>query len=165
MKDCPDGIASLITLQPAQPEDEAFLFDLYASTRRAELDAWGWDEAMQASFLRMQFTAQHASYRDRFPRADHAIVFYAKRPVGRLLVDRTDEAIMLVDVALLPEHRGGRVGTCLLRKLLDEAAEKKVPVRLQVLLDNPARRLYRCLGFTSLGHDGVYEQMEWRGPV
>ncbi len=151
-----------VTLRPARPEDQAFLFDLYAGTRRDEMAAWGLDEAMLAALLKMQFAGQQGTYRTQFPEADHHIILHGEQPIGRLLVDRGGEQIVLVDVALLPEARGAGLGTRLLRQLQEEAAAKGLPLRLKVLLSNPARRLYRRLGFVGLGEDGVYEQMEWR---
>lgn len=151
-----------ITLRPAQPDDEAFLFDLYASTRREEMAAWGLDDVMLAQMIKMQYAGQQGTYRARFPEADHHIILRGERPVGRLLVDRTGARMVLVDVALAPEARGAGIGTGLVRALQAEAAEKDLPLRLKVVLTNPARRLYERLGFVALGDDGVYEQMEWR---
>ena len=151
-----------ITLRPVQPDDEAFLFDLYAGTRREEMAAWGLDEVMLAQILRMQFASQQGTYRTQFPEADHHIILRHERPIGRLLVDRTGAEMLLVDVALVAEARGSGIGTRLLRALQAEAVEKGVPLRLKVVLTNPARRLYQRLGFVGLDDDGVYEQMEWR---
>ncbi len=162
MSDQPAGLGPSITLRPVQPDDEAFLFDLYASTRRDEMAAWGLDDAMLAQMLRMQYAGQQGTYRAQFPEADHHLILHDERPIGRLLVDRAEAAVVLVDVALLPEVRGSGLGTRLLRALQAEAAEQGLPLRLKVVLTNPARRLYQRLGFVGLGHDGVYEQMEWR---
>ncbi len=162
MSDQPAGLGPSITLRPVQPDDEAFLFDLYASTRRDEMAAWGLDDAMLAQMLRMQFAGQQGTYRAQFPEADHHLILHDERPIGRLLVDRAEAAVVLVDVALLPEARGSGLGTRLLRALQAEAAEKGLPLRLKVVLTNPARRLYQRLGFVGLGDDGVFEQMEWR---
>jgi ribosomal protein S18 acetylase RimI-like enzyme len=151
-----------ITLRPAQPDDEAFLFDLYASTRREEMAAWGLDDVVLAQMIKMQYAGQQGTYHARFPGADHHIILRDDRPVGRLLVDRTGAQMVLVDVALMPEARGVGIGTELVRALQAEATEKGLPLRLKVVLTNPARRLYRRLGFVALSDDGVYEQMEWR---
>ena len=145
-----------ITLRPAQPDDEDFLFDLYAGTRRAEMEAWGLDDAMLAQMLRMQFAGQQGTYRAQFPQADHRIILHDGAPVGRILIDREGP-----EIALVSALRGRGIGTRLLKDLLAEAAEAARPVRLKVVLTNPARRLYERLGFVGLGNDGVYEQMEW----
>lgn len=152
-----------INLRPAQPDDEPFLFRVYASTRADEMAAWGWDAAQQEAFLRMQFTTQSMSYRAQFPDADHRIIMLADEPVGRILVARTDEGILLVDIALLPERRSAGIGTSLIRDLQAEATQAGLPVHLHVLKTNPAAaRLYERLGFSSIGDDGIYLEMKWQ---
>jgi len=48
----------------------------------------------------------------------------------------------------------------LIRELIRQCGEGKVPLRLQVLRNNPARRLYERLGFVQTGEDQMYIQME-----
>lgn len=158
----PDKRVPAVTLRPVETDDEPFLFNVYASTRAAEMAAWGWDQAQQEAFLRMQFLNQQLSYRAQFPDADHRIIILDGQPVGRLLVDRTDEGILLADIALLAEERNAGIGTGLIRDLQAEAARAGVPVNLHVLKTNPAAaRLYERLGFQTTGDDGVYLQMKW----
>ncbi len=154
--------SALFELRPATPEDESFLFELYASTRAEEIASWGWDDETQASFLAIQFKAQQGAYLAQYPSADHKIIVAGCQPIGRLLVDKSDQEIVLVDIALAPEMRGAGIGSTLLKMLLAEAADTGRPIRLHVLLTNPARRLYDRAGFVSLGHDGIRETMEWR---
>jgi hypothetical protein len=61
---------------PVDQEDQALLFQLYASTRQDELNAWGWDASMQDSFLKMQWNAQQQSYAQQFADADHRIILF-----------------------------------------------------------------------------------------
>lgn len=153
-----------LTLRPATPADEGFLCDLYAQNRQAEFRAWGLDEAMLASLLQMQFTAQQTTYATQYPDADHDIILLDGRPVGRFYVHRATDHLLLVDIALVPEVQGRGLGTALLQALLDEGGKKGLPVRLHVGITNPARCLYQRLGFTALGSDGVYEHMQWQPP-
>ncbi|ATB44778.1 GNAT family N-acetyltransferase [Corallococcus macrosporus] len=136
-----------IDLRAATASDEPFLFALYASTRQAELAAWGWAPAQRDAFLRMQWMAQSHDWAARHPRADHQVVCLQGQPVGRLLLAKDAAEWRVVDIALLPEHQGGGVGTRLLTQVRDEAAKAGVPLRLRVLRTNPARRLYERLGF------------------
>ena len=81
-------------------------------------------------------------------------------PAGRLYIHRGPSEIRIVDIALLPEHRGGGVGTQLVRDLLAEADADGKSVTIHVERMNPALRLYERLGF-SLGEDkGVYLFLE-----
>lgn len=156
-----DARGRSVRLRPAAPEDEAFLFELYASTRADEMAAWGWDAAQRERFLRMQYAARRQYYQSAFPRADHRVVEVDGRPAGRILVARGAEEVRLTDVALLPENRGAGVGEFLVRELQREAAAAGLPVTLHVAEGNPALRLYERLGFRTTGDDGVYLAMTW----
>jgi ribosomal protein S18 acetylase RimI-like enzyme len=152
-----------VKLRPAVPDDDAFLLQVYASTRRDEMAAWGWDAAQQDGFLRMQFRAQQGSYAVQFPNMDNDIILYDEKPVGRFVLLRADDEIRLVDLALLPEVRGKGIGTLLLKQVLDESAATDRPCRLRVLQTNPgAIQLYQRLGFVNISEDPIYVEMEWR---
>jgi hypothetical protein len=47
-----------LRLRHVRADDEALLFQIYASTRLAELASLGWSADVQAAFLRQQFDAQ-----------------------------------------------------------------------------------------------------------
>ncbi|MGA2660782.1 MAG: GNAT family N-acetyltransferase [Verrucomicrobiota bacterium] len=149
-----------ITLRPERPEDEVFRFELYASTRQEELDAWGWAPGLRASFLELQFKAQQAC-RLQFPQADFQMVLLAGRAIGRLVVDRAADEFRLVDIALLPQHQNTGLGTALIQELMAEAAAAGKPLRLTVLKGHRAARLYQRLGFAKTGESDLHEQMEW----
>jgi ribosomal protein S18 acetylase RimI-like enzyme len=148
------------SLRPIGPDDEEFLFRLYTSTRESEFAALGWNHAQMEPLLRMQFTAQRHWYETAYPGSDQQIAVIDGAPAGRIIVHRTADAVVLVDIALLPEHRGKGIGEMLLRDLLEESASRRLPVRLQVLKNNPAAHLYERLGFVKTGQDQMYWHME-----
>src|SRR5262245_55631984 len=131
-----------IELRPATPADEPFLLRVYAGTREQGLAAL--PEAMRATFTSQQYATQAAHYARTFPGAGIDVVLVDGRPAGRFYVWRGERETRIVDISLLPEHRGRGVGTALLRGVLDEGAR----VSLHVEHTNPARRLYERLGFT-----------------
>ncbi|MFS8086003.1 MAG: GNAT family N-acetyltransferase [Acidobacteriota bacterium] len=147
-----------LSLRPNTPDDDGFLRQVYDSTRRDELDAWGWDAQQQRLFLDLQFKAQTEQYRQCYPKADSELILLNGNPVGRILIDRGETDILLIDIALLAEYRRLGIGTYLIRGLLDEART----VRLQVQRSNPALRLYQRLGFLPIAGDQIYIEMEWR---
>jgi len=149
-----------ISLRPFHPDDQEFLYQLYASTRLHEIAGFGWPSAQQEMFLRMQFNAQYRSYEAAYGQAEHRIVEQDGKPVGRIMVQWQKDFALLVDIALLAEHRGRAIGGGLLSDLIQQCARKRVPLRLQVLKTNPALRLYRRLGFTTTAEDQMYIQME-----
>jgi ribosomal protein S18 acetylase RimI-like enzyme len=151
-----------VALRPARPDDEAFLYELYRSTRGEELSAWGIEGAQREMLLRLQFTARQRHYDIAFPEADHKIILCDDRPAGRILVFRSEREIRLVDIALLPEHRGRGAGASLIKDLLAEAQASGKPVTLHVDRLNRAARLYRRLGFLVADDTGAAYRMEWR---
>lgn len=151
-----------ISLRPEQPADESFLRDLYASTREAELAIAGWGASMRRNFVEMQFRAQRQGYRSQFPQAESSVVLADGVPAGRLLVDRSERELRVVDLALLPQYRGRGIGTRLLQALGAEAVEGGKSFRLHVLKTNRAVRLYERLGFCRRAEDACYFEMEWK---
>lgn len=129
-----------------------------------ELAVVPWDDAQKDAFLRMQFDAQDAWWHENYGDASFDVILVEGEPAGRLYVHRGPSEIRIVDVALLPEHRGGGVGTRLLGDLLAEANEAGKSVTIHVERMNPALRLYERLGFSVAEDKGVYLFLE-RAPT
>jgi ribosomal protein S18 acetylase RimI-like enzyme len=151
-------------LVPVRAEDEEFLYRVYAGTRAEEVANFGWNTAQQEAFLRMQYTSQRRWYEMAYPDAQHSVIIRHDHPsgpvpIGRLIVERSSQLLRLVDIALLPEHRGCGIGSALVSELIAEARRAAVPVELQVLKTNRAARLYERLGFIRTGEDEMYYQM------
>ena len=112
--------SSRVTLRPIATEDLEFLHRLYASTRQDEMRLVDWSDEQKESFVRFQFDAQHRYYQEQFPNATFDVVQDGEMPIGRLYVDRRADEIRLIDIALLPEHRGKGIGGSLMRHTLTE---------------------------------------------
>ena len=151
-----------VTLRPVTPEDEPFLYEVYATTRAEELAQVPWNEAQREAFLKMQFNAQQTHYRTYYPVSTHDIILLGTQPVGRLYVAREDDAIRILDITILPEHRNKGIGTPLIKSLMDEAAQAGKPLSIYVENYNPSYRLFERLGFSQIGGDGINCLMEWR---
>jgi ribosomal protein S18 acetylase RimI-like enzyme len=148
-----------IELRPVGPGDGELLQRIYAGARAQELAVLPWDDAAKAAFLRAQLAAQSAAY-ERYPGRSNRLVVVDGEPVGRLDVARGEREIAVLDISLLPEHRGRGIGTALLRDVLDEAAVAGKRVRVHVERSNPALRLYRRLGFTEVADLGAFLRLE-----
>ncbi|HEX2913781.1 MAG TPA: GNAT family N-acetyltransferase [Chloroflexia bacterium] len=156
------------SLKPVRPADEAFLYRLYLSTRSGEVAQWGWPEAQQEMFLKMQFQAQLRHYRAVYPDAQDSLVYpvpadLKAEPAGRLLVARAPGEIRLVDIALLTEWRGKGLGSAIIKTLIEEASRSASTIYLSVTVENrAAAKLYRRLGFEENTSDGIYIGMQWK---
>ncbi len=142
-------------------EDHKFLYRVYASTRQEELAVVPWTAEQKEAFLRSQFSLQHQHYQKYYADAAFDVILCDGVPAGRLYVLRSPGEIRIVDIALLPEHRGAGIGSELLQDVLTEAAASGKCVSIHVERFNPAMRLYERLGFTKQEEVGVYFRMEW----
>jgi ribosomal protein S18 acetylase RimI-like enzyme len=150
-----------VTLTPFGSDDLEFLYEVYARSRDEELVVVPWSAEQKEAFLRFQFHAQHTHYQKHFPHARFDVIHENGLPVGRLYVERAEETLTVIDIALLPRYRGRGIGSALIRQLLAEAQATGKRVQLHVEQFNPALRLYERLGFRQIGDHGVYYQMEW----
>ena len=149
-----------LTLRTATPADDAFLRQVYATTRSSELAMVEWTDEEKMAFVEMQFRAQAQHYREHYPDTSFDVVLFDGEPVGRLYVARWTSEIRIVDIALLPEFSGRGIGTQLIRNLQEEARAASKPLRIHVERFNPALRLYERLGFRQIADRGVYLFLE-----
>jgi ribosomal protein S18 acetylase RimI-like enzyme len=150
--------AHIVTVRPATPDDEAFLFQLFV-VNRPELSLLNLEESQKQALIKMQFDAQRQQYDSCYPQAESGIILSDGRAIGRLLVDRRERDIVLIDIAMMPEHQNRGIGTGVIRKLLGDAADAGKAVRLHVLKSNPALRLYERLGFYRVEDQSMYFEM------
>src|ERR1700704_5042809 len=94
-------LSQSITLRAATPVDRDFLLTVFASTRSNELAALGGNSPEAQACAQMQFTLQQQAYSAAHPAAENSIILLAEQPIGRMLVERTDAAILLIDIAIL----------------------------------------------------------------
>ena len=154
-------MAEAITLRSVSSADEAFLREVYSSTRTEELAQVPWDHEQKAAFLRMQFEAQDRYYHEVYPNGAFDVILIEGEPAGRLYVNRGPDEVRIIDIAMLPSYRNRRIGTHLIGALQAEAALARKPLRIHVERFNPAMRLYERLGFQPIADRGVYLFLEW----
>lgn len=149
-----------ISLRPTAPDDESFLYRLYASTREEELAVLPWNDSEKEAFLTTQFAAQHKYYHQEFGKAEFQVIEQDHEPIGRLYLDHRDDEIRIIDIALLPAYRNKGIGSKYLEAILEQGQGAGLPVRIHVEQNNPALRLYDRLGFQKVTENGVYFLME-----
>lgn len=152
-----------LNIRPEVEQDKAFVEKLYRSTREdlLQLDL---AEALIDNLIRMQFQAQQTSYRMQFPAAEYSIVEKEGEAVGYLIVNRGNEAIRLVYIALLPSECNKGHGRHLIQALQTEASGVDKPLTLSVDPQNmPAKHLYLSSGFQVKNNDSANLEMIWLG--
>lgn len=157
-QDWPQRPASL-RLRPENAQDQALLLELFASTRAEELRHTGWPPEQQQAFVRQQFEAQHAQYRQHYPGAALLVVEWEGAAIGRIYLHFGREEMRLMEITLLPAWRGRGIARLLLRQLIDWCEARALPISLHVEPFNPAQAWYQRLGFRAIEQRGIYQFM------
>ncbi len=154
---------STLAVRPALPQDEVFLYELYAAIRGPLFALAPITPTQREDLLRMQFRAQLSSYTQQFPNSCYHVVLLDSKPVGRLWVAPGDGAFLLVDIAIHPSLQSKGLGTVLIQRLQQEAQNLKLPIRSTVDRFNPGSlKFHQRLGFQIVREDLLEYYMEWR---
>jgi len=161
-----DNPISLSRLRAINSDDMAFLSELYACTRAAEMNLTSWSADQKKFFLYSQFQLQHNYYQQQFPKAKFKIIELDRLSIGRLYYGWEKNNLRLIDISLLPEYQGQGTGGQLIRELMDLVVEKKGTFSLHVDINNPARNWYLKLGFIPSDNspslvNGIYQKLHW----
>lgn len=141
-----------LEVRPALPSDREFFLALRELAFRPSVEAlWGWQEV-----------EQKARSEQVFAELPVEIVEEGGRPVGAIAIVHESDHDELELIGILPEVQGRGVGSALIGSAQEEAAQRGVPLRLSVLVTNPAARvLYERLGFHVTRLEGPRIFMEW----
>ncbi len=151
-------------LRVQRDDDDGFAAALYSSTRD-DLRQMPADPAVIAQLIAMQQRMQSHGYRKAYPHAAYLILQHGDTPIGRLVLERQDQLLHLVDIAILPAAQGQGAGSAVLRGLQAQAGAQQCRIHLAVNKSNAAARaLYQRLGFRPRGENDVQEQLEWSAP-
>ncbi len=130
------------------------LWEIFRSSLSAGL------EGLPDPMLKMQHRAREAAYKAAFPGATDSLLLVNGQVAGRVLVSRSELEHRVVDLAIMPHHRGRGLGTQLLRSLAEEASLAGKPLRLTVAAGNRALSLYRQIGFHVVSADEANLSLE-----
>lgn len=143
----------MFVFEKASASDFERLFALRIETMRASLERIG------------RFDPQRA--RDRFrgsfrPEHTRLIVGDDGTMAGCVALGPADGGLLLEHFYIAPGAQGRGLGSAVLGRLLREAADAGLPVRLSVLQQSEAGRFYARHGFATTGADEWDVYYEWR---
>jgi len=158
-------ILNEVTLRPALPEDESFLAAVYGTTREQEMAMVPWDAAQRNAFILSQFRAQRAHYQTEYPQAQDSIIMISGlsgvQPVGRIYIDRRESEIRIMDFTLLPAFRRQGIGTPIIRRLMNEAAQAGKNVSINLDAFTTSQPVFEKLGFKPTETTGFHTLYVW----
>jgi ribosomal protein S18 acetylase RimI-like enzyme len=116
----------------------------------------------RTALVRSQFDIQRGQYLSVYDNARFLAVIEGDTVVGRLCLADAGSDLLLVDILIGRDRRGRGIGTAILGGLIDRVRDRGAGILLQVRPDNPARSLYRRLGFRVVEEHATGWRMEWR---
>ena len=148
-------VANRVSRRAATLADRDFLFHLRTATMKEYVrQVFGdWNDAWQRKF-----------FDQRFNPAGIEILVVDGQDVGALQLTRRKREIWLTNIHVLPRWQNRGIGTAVLREILAAADRRRLPVGLQVLKVNPARRFYERAGFRIAAQTTTHFRMRRPAP-
>jgi len=151
-----------VSFRVIEDSDKNYLKALYADSRAREMNMTVWSDQEKTRFLDQQYEFQDRSFTLNYIGAIRRIIQLDGRDIGRLFINEADDHMRILDLTIHSDYQRRGIATDILKSLLNKAYGGKVPVKLSVVHDNPARKLYARLGFHPVRQDGLYVEMIWR---
>jgi ribosomal protein S18 acetylase RimI-like enzyme len=134
------GAASSWSFRPATEADLPFLRALRVATMTPQFERQGIVLSDEEHRLRAEFRLDAAR-----------VIEHDGQPIGVVKVLQDGATWTIEQFQIAPEHQGGGLGATVLRAIIAQARAAGATLRLSVLKQNPAARLYVRLGFRTLG--------------
>ncbi len=138
-------------MRQATVRDSKFAFQVKKTTMGEHVRrVWGWDEDEQRRLHRRRFAAQAFQ-----------VVVVDGDNAGVLALSYEPDCLRVNQLLVLPEYQGRGVGTACMERVFEDAARRRLPVRLQVLkVNRRATGFYGRFGFGAVAEDDAHIRME-----
>ncbi len=137
--------------EPATEDDK----DYFRALNRA-----CYEDVIVRQFGLWDVVSQNKSFETKWPTNNFRKVFVEDNLVGGVWIDEHPEFIQLREVQIHPNFQGKGIGTELVKMEIESARRKGKPLRLRVLFQNQAIRLYERLGFVIIDENEYQHIME-----
>lgn len=135
----------------AEDSEELFRIHRESMTQYLEQAFEGWTEERAREHHRRWMTSGTTQ------------VIVAEQITGSLEVVSRDGALWIVRIEIDPRCHNQGLGSAIVKLVQRQAAERSMPLFLEVFAHNPARHLYERLGFRAVSRDGPSVRMKWDG--
>ncbi len=149
------------SLRFVHKNDDAFLFALFCSAR-AELSLLPLPPQQLELLLQQQYRLQQAGYATQYPLAVTLVIEYQSVNIGKIVINKSDTSVHIVDFVIVPQYRGYGYGSVVLESVKAYAHGSGATVSLGVDRQNVrARQLYLRLGFLPYEVSETHEWLLW----
>lgn len=145
------------------PDSRLFHIDF----RKAEMDEMDWAYALFKSGLQQYITQtwgwnelfQRHSFHVNLPASSFMIASINTEDIGGYCLKHKPDHLYLEMLLIEPGRQRQGLGTQIMRHIMQQAAQRELPVQLSVLKNNPAHEFYRALDFQVYAEDAFRYKM------
>ncbi len=131
-------------LRGAEKKDIDILFQIHKDAYEFNVaKIWGWDDDLQSNMFRKSVVLENVQ-----------VIIIRERPVGYIDIDHRGDFIFIRSIAIISDYRSKGIGGQVIQDIIEISEKQGMPVHLQVMKINEARKLYDRLGFK------VYDETE-----
>lgn len=145
------------SLRLAGQGDDEFLRSLFCSAR-PELSLLPLPPEQLKQLMQQQYESQQRGYSHRYPQLEHWIIATHSGAVGKIMFERSQSAMHIIDFIITPEWRKRGVGRTILTALKAHAGSMSLRVDRQNI---NAKRLYLKLGFVMSQSSDTHDFLIW----
>lgn len=136
------------------------------SFRQATTDDLDWLEVFYERLMRPHVELTHQwdknKFRECFEPRLTSIIQADGEDISMLKIVPKEDYLYLGDIQIKEAFQRRGIGTFLLKDILSSAKKNKQTVRLRVLKENPAKKLYHRLGFRVISELANCYILEWK---
>jgi ribosomal protein S18 acetylase RimI-like enzyme len=144
------------------PQDRMFLEQLYCESRE-DLYALAAQPDIFQQLMQMQLNIHLQGVQQRYPQSQSWLITRHEKTIGRIVIDRGQNDLRLVDLAISVAARSQGIAQQILCAMQSFADQHRLPISLSVMCSNlRAIDLYKKCGFSQTSEDGLFLQMSWR---
>ena len=131
-------MANCIIIRKATIDDKEFAYQTKKVAFKGYAEkVWGWNEDEQRKLHERRFGSQ-----------DFRIIQLSNIDIGMLALSYNTDCVKLHQMFILPAYQNRKIGEACVKRIIEEAAVSKLPVRLQVLkVNDRAFAFYQRQGF------------------
>jgi len=137
-----------ITYRACEERDIEYLLWLRKETMNTHLENSGLSIDDENHIKRIRYRFENAKF-----------IYLNEKKIGLLKILQEQEHIEIIQIQIEPDYQGKGLGEILIKKIIDTNS-RKMPIRLNVLKENKARKLYEKLGFKIIEEDQHSFMME-----
>ena len=114
---------------------------------------WGWDDTVQRRF-----------HQEHWNERELLAIQLGGIDVGTVWIKKFEDHWRFGEFFILPEYQNKGIGSYILSKVIADAEQTPLPIRLEYLKWNPVASLYERKGFHRIGENETHYFMEKSEP-